>query len=102
MIYKTEWRESGNKFSGSGNIERLKYPLHLWLLDRWLEKHPHWHLWKLLWGKILPYWGDPFCAAYCLAWSKFYFRYEIVEYSVEVGYDNLSQQTKDWFDKNAG
>ena len=60
-----EWSAVGDPDDGSGSITYRRVPAHWWLLDRWLERgHPHWRWWYRLWARLMPYWGDPFCAAY--------------------------------------
>ena len=75
---------------GVGVIEYRRVPLGWWLLDRWLLfGHPHWEWWYRAWSRILPYWGDPFCAAYTTNWSRIYNAREEDRTSFEVGWDNL-------------
>lgn len=95
---KHRWRELGNRIYRSGYIEHVSVPIWVWLLDKWLARHPHWNWWGHMWGKLLPEWGDPFCAAYCFVWSKFYYRQERTEHSIDVGFDKLSDQYKSWYD----
>lgn len=95
---KIEWHEAGNRLYGSGSVERSSVAAHWWLLDRWLGyAHPHWEWWDSLWSRLIPYWGDPFCAAYCCVWSQFYHRRTSSEYRVEVGFAKLSQDYRDWY-----
>lgn len=63
----------GDPEDGGGFITYRRVPIQWWLLDRWLlYGHPHWDWWHRLWLRILPYWGDPFCAAYTIVWWPFY------------------------------
>ena len=88
MLYKTEWRELGNKLYNTGTIQKVRYPLHLWLIDKWLDKHPHWVWLDYLTSDC----GDPLCAAYCFVWSPYFYKHEVTLYSVQVGYDKLSEE----------
>ena len=95
---KTEWHEAGNDLYKTGNIERTSVGLGWWLLDTWLAwVHPHWDWWNSAWSKLIPNWGDPFCAAYCLVWSNFYHRRVRSEHLVEVGFDRLSEDYRTWY-----
>ncbi|HEX7472686.1 MAG TPA: hypothetical protein VF323_06360, partial [Candidatus Limnocylindrales bacterium] len=47
-----------------------------------------------LWGKVLPYWGDPFCAAFVTVWSRFYWTREENRATVQVGWDGLPDAIK--------
>jgi hypothetical protein len=44
--------------------------------------------------RIMPYWGDPFCAAYTTAWSPFYESRSGDPAIVEVGWDALPKVVK--------
>jgi hypothetical protein len=99
FVYREHWEEAGNKLYGSGSLRLLRTPVILDVLDTWFSRHPHWEWWHNLWSKINPDWGDPFCAAYCYAWSKFYYRYEQELHAIEVGYDKLSPKYKEFYEK---
>jgi hypothetical protein len=100
-LYKAEWHEAGNEIYNYGAIIREKVPWIVWFLDKWLGYGHEWWAkipgWHWFWNKILPDWGDPFCAAYCFCWSDFVWKHTKQEYFVQVGFDNLSQQYKDWY-----
>ena len=90
-----EWSAAGDPKDGVGFITYHRVPVHWWLLDRWLAfGHPHWDWWYRLWGRILPYWGDPFCAAYITVWSRLYWPREEDRATVQVGWDNLPESIK--------
>lgn len=93
MLYKTEWHEAGNRLHKTGHISRVKIPLHIWALNWLLEKHPHWD-WL---HSLSKNWGNPLCAAYCYSWSNWYWKQEIQELNISVGYDKLSQSYRDWY-----
>ena len=103
FLYKTTWHEAGNEVFNSGSIIREKVPWIIWFLDNWLSYGHEWWAnipgWHWFLGKILPDWGDPFCAAYCFRWSDFVYKHTKQEYYVEIGFDKLSQQYKDWYEK---
>lgn len=85
-----EWSSSGSADDGVGVIEYRRIPLGWWLLDPWLLfGHPHWEWWYRAWSRVLPYWGDPFCAAYATIWGRIYSAHEEDRTSVEVGWDKL-------------
>ena len=98
-FYHTRWDERGNRLYKTGTIfrERVFYPI--WLFEMLLARHPHWDwLYNLSTG-----WGNPLCSAYCFAWWSFYSKRFIHEdYSVEVGYDNLSDEYKEFYEKDLG
>ena len=95
---KTEWHEAGNAVYKTGHLERTSVDAGWWLLDKWLGfAHPHWGWWNDLWTKLIPYWGDPFCAAYCSVWSNFYHRRVRSEHRIEVGFDALSADYRAWY-----
>jgi hypothetical protein len=100
----THWYEAGNDLYHTGTIARDSYPVWAVVLDRWLSRgHPHWSWWNRVWTRLLPYWGDPFCVAYCLVWSPIYDRTAQNELRLEVGFEKLSQKYRDWYaEENAG
>lgn len=90
-----DWGAGGDPEDGSGVISYWRVPIHWWLINRWLEfGHPHWGWWYRLWGRVLPYWGDPFCAAYTCVWSRFYLSRVEDDASVQVGWDALPAAVK--------
>lgn len=90
-----EWGGAGSPEDGVGFITYHRIPLHWWLLHRWLEfGHPPWDWWHRMWGRSLPYWGDPFCAAYITVWARFYWSREEDRATVQVGWDNLPDAVK--------
>ena len=85
-----EWSAVGDPEDGSGFITYRRVPAHWWLLDWWLERgHPHWRWWYRLWGRLMPYWGDPFCAAYTVVWAPFYGSRSGDGTRIDVGWDAL-------------
>jgi hypothetical protein len=44
--------------------------------------------------KVVPYWGDPFCAACLTAWSRFYWSREEDRATIEVGWDRLRRPSQ--------
>lgn len=53
-------------------------PIFLWVIGRWLERgHPHWEWWQWVWLRLIPDWGDPFCAAFTTKWSPYYWAHAI-------------------------
>lgn len=95
---KIEWQEWGNWTEQSGHIAKVEIPWVWWLMDHWLAHHPHWRWWRWLWGKLLPNWGDPFCAAYCTVWNRLYWPHEKVVHRIE-GYEHLSRETRDYLQR---
>jgi hypothetical protein len=90
-----EWSAAGDPTDGLGFITYRQIPIHWWLLHRRLTYgHPHWGWWYRLWGRVLPYWGDPFCAAYTIVWSRFYESRQEDPATVEVGWDGLPKVLK--------
>jgi hypothetical protein len=90
-----EWRAAGDPQDGVGFITYHRVPIHWWLLERWLSfAHPHWDWWCRVWGRILPYWGDPFCAAYITVWSRLHWSREEDQATIQVGWDNLPESIK--------
>jgi hypothetical protein len=79
---------------GNGSIHLESAPLHWWLLDRWLELgHPHWEWWDRAWGRVSPWWGDPFCAAFLFVWAPLY-RTKVESSMIEIGWDALPATSK--------
>lgn len=91
-----EWTAWGDADAGAGWITFRRVPVHWRLMHAWLEHgHPHWSWWYRLWSRVLPYWGDPFCAAYTVVWSPIYESRVEDEHTVEVGWDELPKATRD-------
>ena len=90
-----EWGYGGDPEDGTGFITHRRVPAHWWLLGRWLERgHPHWDWWYRAWGRLLPYWGDPFCAAYTVVWTRIYQARAGEESHIDVGWDALPESVK--------
>jgi hypothetical protein len=90
-----EWSAAGSAEDGVGFVTYHQIAIHWWLLHRWLEYgHPHWDWWYRMWGRLLPYWGDPFCAAYLTVWSRFYWSREENRATIEVGWEGLPEAVK--------
>jgi hypothetical protein len=90
-----EWSAGGDPADGSGYITVRRVAAHWWLMDRWLGYgHPHWEWWNRAWTRLLPYWGDPFCAAYTVAWSRLYWEHTDEGTRIEVGWDALPEHTR--------
>jgi hypothetical protein len=90
-----EWGAAGDPDDGAAFITFKRIPLHWWLLHHWLEYgHPHWGWWHRFWMKVVPYWGDPFCAACLTAWSRFYWSREEDRATIEVGWDRLRRPSQ--------
>lgn len=67
---RLEWRDK------EGKASYTTLPLWAWLLDEWFQRaHPHWDWWQRMWAKVLPYWGDPLCAAYCFPFSNWIYQH---------------------------
>lgn len=98
MLYKTEWHEAGNRLYNTGHIEKVRIPLHIWFMEQLVRRHPHWD-WL---DNLSKGWGNPLCAAYCFAWSNWYFKHEIRDYFVEVSFDKLSEEYRAWYEKDIG
>lgn len=104
ILRKINWEEWGSKRNNKGNIVRVSVPFPLWVLDLWFESVHNWWGkipgWDKFWGKVNSNWGDPFCAAYCFPWTNFYWNHRVEEHSVEVGYDNLSKEFKESYERS--
>jgi hypothetical protein len=62
---RLEWHGGPTETVGYSSL-----PVMVWVLDEWFQRaHPHWEWWHRMWMRILPNWGDPFCAAYCFVFS---------------------------------
>lgn len=99
---KIEWHEAGNDLYNTGGVWRETHPFWAYTMERWLDRgHPHHHLWNAAWQRIYPYWGDPFCAAYCQVWSGLYGRYFTKEdYRLELTFEQLSAGYREWYKKD--
>ena len=97
------WHEQGNRLYKRGTIVREKVNFIWWILDRWFDIiHNLWGkipYWDTFWVKISPHWGDPFCAAYCFVWSNFYYSKVKQDFSIEIGFDRLSPDFREWYEK---
>lgn len=47
-----------------------------------------------VWLRTMPYWGDPFCAAYTTVWSRFYSSQQRDHADLDVGWDRLPEAVK--------
>jgi hypothetical protein len=90
-----EWDAAGTADDGVGFIAFRRIPVHWWLLDRWLSiGHPHWGWWYSAWSKLIPNWGDPFCAAYITVWWRFYVSRHQDEATVDLGWEGLPESVR--------
>ena len=102
------WGEGVGGPNNMGAIHMDTLPWPIWLAGKWLELGDEVvHVierrlpvdergWSAL-DRLTPYWGNFFCAAYCIGWvSHIENRYTRQEVWVEVPRNKLSAQTQEW------
>jgi len=104
-----KWSEAGNDLYKTGTIQHESHPVHLWLIDRWLQNAEHLvshgaigRVLDPIWRRVTPGHGDPVCFAYLYGWSSWYdnLPQRRDEALYEVGFDNLSAEYRDWYRKD--
>jgi hypothetical protein len=106
MPRRREWSEAGNTLYNTAHVRMTSTPIHLYLVDRWLyladealhfidNRLPHDERGWTAIDRLTPYFGNPICAAYLYVWTKWYWKHQREELSIETTVDKLSARTQE-------